>query len=321
MTSIHLAARHWDHILPLALGDLPNATGVSLERREITPDLWSERDLDGGETSFSRYIRARAAGDYSVTALPVFIMRGFRHRCIITLKDSPLENASDLAGMRIGLTGWADTGNTWTRAILRAEGVGVLATQWRVGRLTASHPVQDRIGSIMVPPTVRPCDDDEPMVDMLLRGALDAVMTPFMPPGFSAIDSPFRTLYRNSREIEAQYYANTGYVPGIHLLAVQSRVLDAQPATAQRLLDLFEESRILSDQRRAKLLDITPWQNEAYNETQRVFGSDWMASGWEANATMISDLQDEMVAQGLIDAIVPPEDLFPYQVEPHSVLA
>jgi 4,5-dihydroxyphthalate decarboxylase len=321
MAGIHLAARNWDHILPIALGDLPGTQPATLERREITPDLWTEPGLDGGETSFSRYIRARAAGDYSVTALPVFIMRGFRHRCIITRQDSPLETASDLRNLRIGLTGWADTGNTWTRAILRADGVGIHDAEWRVGRLTGAHPVQDRIGPIDVPSNVKPCANEEPMVDMLQRGALDAVMTPFMPPGFSAAGSPLRTLYRNNRETEAQYYERTGYVPGIHLLAVQSRVLEEQPEAAQLLVDLFEDSRVLSDQRRAKLLDITPWQNEAYTETQRTFGSDWMASGWTRNFAMISDLQTEMVAQGLIQEPVPSDILFPHQLEPASVLA
>jgi 4,5-dihydroxyphthalate decarboxylase len=247
VTQIQLAARNWDHVLPIALGDLPRFRDYRLERREITPDLWSEPELNGGETSLSRYIRARAARDFSVTALPVFIMRGFRHRCIITRKDSPLETAADLRGKRIGVTGWADTGNTWTRAVLRRENVEVADAEWRVGRLTASHPVQDRIGNIAVPENVRTCDNEEPMVEMLLRGVLDAVMTPFMPPGFNDSNSPFRTLFRNTRESEAQYYAETGYIPGIHVLAVQSHLLVDRPARAQELVDLFEDSRLLSD--------------------------------------------------------------------------
>lgn len=320
MTQIQLAARNWDHVLPIALGDLPRYTDYRLERREITPDLWSEPELNGGETSFSRYIRARAAGDFSVTALPVFIMRGFRHRCIITRKDSPLETAADLRGKRIGVTGWADTGNTWTRAVLRRENVEVADAEWRVGRLTASHPVQDRIGNIAVPDNVRTCENEEPMVDMLLRGALDAVMTPFMPPGFNDADSPLRTLFRNSRESEAHYYAEIGYIPGIHVLAVQSHLLADRPARAQELVDLFEDSRVLSDQRRSKLQDVTPWQNEALAESIQTFGTDWMASGWDRNKTMINDLQTEMIAQGLLAGRVLSDDLFPFRPEPSAIL-
>lgn len=320
MEKIRLGARNWDHVLPIALGDLPHFDRFDLERRDITPDLWTERDLDGGETSFSRYIRARASGDFSVTALPFFIMRGFRHRCIITRADSHLESASELKGKRVGVTGWADTGNTWTRAILRREGVEVSDVEWFVGRLTTGHPVQDRIGPITVPDNIRTCPGEEPMVDMLVRGALDAVMTPFMPPGFHDVDSPLRTLYRNSRQAEANYYAEVGYIPGIHLLAVQSRILEQRPSSAQDLLDLFEESRVLSDQRRMKLQDVTPWQNEALAESVQHFGTDWMASGWLRNEAMVSDLQTEMIQQGLLQSPVVLEDLFPYRPEPAGVL-
>lgn len=307
-------------MIPLALGDVPQGR-YAFERREITPDLWSEPGLDGGETSFSRYIRARAAGDYSVTALPVFIMRGFRHRCIITRADSPLETAGDLRGARIGLTGWVDTGNTWTRAVLRQAGVGIEDAEWRVGRLTAGHPVQDRIGAIAVPDNVQPCENEEPMVEMLLRGSLNAIMTPFMPAGFYEPGSPFRTLFRDSRAAEADYYRSTGYVPGIHLLAVQTRVLEENPTAGQELMDLFESSRILSDKRRGKLLDITPWQNEALAETTRVFGANWMAAGWKHNEPMINDLQTEMVAQGLLAKHLADEVLFPLRPEPSEVLS
>ena len=320
MERIQLATRNWDHVIPLALGDVPQER-YAFERREITPDLWSEPGLDGGETSFSRYIRARAAGDYSVTALPVFIMRGFRHRCIITRTESPFETAADLRGARIGLTGWVDTGNTWTRAVLRQAGVGIADAEWRVGRLTGAHPIQDRIGAIAVPENVRPCENEEPMVDMLLRGALDAVMTPFMPPGFYEPGSPLRTLYRDSRAAEADYFRSTGFVPGIHLLAVQTRVLEENPAAAQELVDLFESSRILSDSRRGKLQDITPWQNEAIAETTRVFGANWMATGWKHNQLMISGLQTEMIDQGLLAGHLSDDALFPFKPEPSEALS
>lgn len=311
MSNIRIATRHWDHVMPIATKEVPGFENYDLETRAITPDVWTERDLDGGETSFSRYVRARAAGDDSVTALPVFIMRGFRHRCIITAKNSPLETAADLQGKRIGVTGWADSGNTWTRAILRQAGVTIADAEWRVGALTKDHPISDRIGSIDVPDNIAPTENDEPMVDMLQRGALDAVMTPFMPTGFYETDAPFRTLYRSPQQAEADYYAITGFIPGIHVLAVQTPLLEASPGQSGKLTELFETAKEISAARRGKLLDITPWQNEAIASATRIFGSDWMPYGLAANRAMIAAFQTELVSQGLLNEEVDVDLLFP----------
>lgn len=316
LSRIKLSTRHWDHVLPLALGDMESAASYDFERRDITPDLWQERGLDAGETSFSKYVRARAEGDTSLTALPVFLMTGFRHRCIIVRKESALESAADLAGKRIGLTGWADSGNTWTRAILRDSGVEIADAEWRVGALTADHPVTDRIGNVAVPANVSPTENDEPMMDMLNRGALDAVMTPFMPPGFYEAGSAFRTLYRDCRSAEAEYFGRLGYVPGIHVLAVQTAKLEKNPGLAQQLVDDFQAAKALSSTRRNKLQDVTPWQNEAIAETIQTFGTDWMPYGWTVNLPMINGFIDELRAQNLLTEQVTAADLFPFPSDP-----
>ncbi len=215
----------------MALGEIGHAY-LNVRLLDATPNLWSRADLDGGETSFSQYVRARARGDDRVIALPLFLMRGFRHRCIVVRRDSPALEAADLDGARIGLTGWADSGNTWTRAILREAGVGVAAATWRVGPLTADHPVFDRIGGVPVGDNVKHTPNDAPLVDLLAAGDLDAVMTPFMPPGFYDPNSPLRPLYPDTRSAEIDYFRRHGFVPGMHVLAL--RVGGAAPRTGDR---------------------------------------------------------------------------------------
>jgi 4,5-dihydroxyphthalate decarboxylase len=317
--NLHLGVRHWDHVVPIALGDVSTGVGgpaVTLARLDATPDLWDSPDYDGGETSFSRYVRARAAGDDRVVALPVFLMRGFRQRCIVVAADSPAERPEDLEGARIGLTGWPDSGNTWTRAILRQAGVGIDDADWQVGPLTAAHPVIDRIGDVQVGANVRHTDGGAALVDLLLTGELDAVLTPFMPPGFYADDSPLRTLFRDSRAAEREFFECHGYVPGIHVLGVRAQALAGRPETAQELVDHFEDAKRLSRTRRDKLMDITPWHNEEVAVTTRVFGNDWMPYGLDRNRVMIRAFVDELVEQRLLERRVPIEDLFPFDVEP-----
>ncbi len=313
MSALTVGVRHWDHVIPLALGDVTLGRELAIDRRESTPNLWTDDGLQVSETSFSSYVRARARGDDRVTALPVFVMRGFRHRCIIVAKTSAATTAADLAGARIGLTGWPDSGNTWTRAILRADGVDIADAEWIVGRLTDGHPIEDRLGGVAVPENVTAIDH-ESMVSMLERGVLDAVMTPFMPPGFFAPDSPFRSLYPDTRDVERRYFEAVGFIPGIHVLGVRSEVLDAE--LAQELVDGFAASQSLAHARRARLLDVTPWQNEAFAVSAAVFGDDFNPIGWSANAPMVSAFQDELVAQGLMAARLPLDELFPHPLEP-----
>jgi 4,5-dihydroxyphthalate decarboxylase len=312
-----LGVRYWEHVIPLALGEIGQGL-VDVRLLETTPDLWSQSDLDGAETSFSRYVRARAEGDDRVTALPLFLMRGFRHRCILVRRDSTALNAADLKGARVGLTGWADSGNTWTRAVLREAGIGVADASWQVGPLTADHPVLDRIGGVPVSDNVQYTPGNRPLIDLLAAGRLDAVMTPFMPPRFYEPDSPIRPLYPDTRTAEVDYFQRHGFVPGIHVLALHSDVLRHDPEIAQRILDLFETAKRISRMRRDKLMDITPWHNEDIAFATRVVGDDWLPFGFSGDRQMVCAFQEELVAQRLLKSPVPERDLFPFALEPSS---
>lgn len=316
MSPLRIATRGWAHLLPLALGSVPEAEGlVDLELRDSTPNLWAEPDLDGGESSFSSYVRGRSNGDTSVTALPFFVMRGFRHRCFIVAKQSRLHTPSQLRGAIVGLTGWPDSGNTWTRAILRDHGVELDEVTWRVGRLTASHPEQDRIGGSDLPPNADVAPRDQPLLDGLLDGSLDAVITPFMPESFLDPDSPFRVLFEDTQAAEAAYFSERGYIPGLHVLAVRTNLLTQRPALAAELMAAFTESQRRSHRERSKLQDVTPWTNEALRMSVATIGHDFNPVGLEPNRQMIDDFQRELCEQHLLRSPVPLHDLFPYSTE------
>src|SRR5260221_527998 len=125
----------------------PDRVAIQLDRVGALPDdLAGDPRYDAGEMSMSRYSLARARGEHSIVGVPHFLMRAFRHRCIITAKQSGITRIDQLAGKRIGLAGWQDSGNTWTRALLRRVGIGIEDAEWLVSRLTAAHPITDRLG-------------------------------------------------------------------------------------------------------------------------------------------------------------------------------
>jgi 4,5-dihydroxyphthalate decarboxylase len=313
---LQVGTRHWDHVTALSLGDVESPLGYQHHRLDSTPDLWTDPDLDVAEISFSRYVRARAQGDDRVTAVPVFLMRGFRHRCLLVPTESPLTDPAQLAGTRIGLTGWPDSGNTWTRALLVDAGVAVTDVHWWVGPLTASAPAFDRLGddhdSRVRVDALAPGDS---LVAAMSRGDLDVVMTPFMPPGFYS-GSGLRTLYPDSQAAEQAYVLERGYVPGIHVVGVKSNRLHDRRDLAQQLIDLFEEAKQVSMRRRAKLLDVLPWHDREYARTVTVFGADWLPYGWSTDAPMVAEFQRQLVVQGLLAAPVADDGLFPHQLDP-----
>lgn len=314
-SGLRIGTRHWDHVAALGTDDIGPYLDVDHQSLDTTPDLWQEPDLDVAETSFSRYVRARAAGDDRVTALPIFVMRGFRHRCILVCACSHRQDPAGLRGGRVGISGWPDSGNTWTRALLIDAGVALDEVQWQVGPLTTAHPTIDRMGGLNPGPHVSVLPAGDNLDAALHRGDLDAVMTPFMPPGFYT-GSSLRTLYPDTQAVEQAYFSRNGFIPGMHLIGVRSELLDRAPDLAQELLDLFEAAKEISAARRNKLVDILPWHDRELARTIAVFGEDWMPYGWATDEAMVATFQEQLLAQHLLRGPVPVEDLFPFRLNP-----
>ncbi|MFE5159358.1 hypothetical protein ACFRNT_12655 [Streptomyces sp. NPDC056697] len=309
---IRLGLRDWDHLVPLASGlvEVPDFT-VRIDSWDVTPDVLAEPGLDGGETSFSRYVQARAAGDDRLVGLPAFVMRGFRHRCVLVREGSPLRSLEELAGARVGLTGWPDSGNTWTRALLRGAGVDLTGVQWRIGPLSAGETGKDRVGSRPLPANVSVMAEGESLVEELAAGRLDAVLSPFMPNELFTRTSRFRHLFDDHRSAERAYWQATGFVPGIHLVTLKREVVEAHPELPAALLAGLEESKRRWLGRRRLLADTTPWLLHELTESARLFGDDWMPYGTKSNAEMTRAFCAELHAQGVWPEPIDPGVVFP----------
>lgn len=310
---VHLAVRDWDYLTPLLLGEITDPEiNLTLTRvNTLVNDFHEHPEFDGGEMSLSRYSQRCAEGEAPVIGIPHFLMRGFRHRCILTRKDSPLKSVEQLAGKRVGLTGWQDSGNTWTRAIFRQQGIAQTDVHWFVGRLTEQHPIVDRLCGFGKPGQIDACPDEKPMLDMLEAGELDAVCTPFMPPNYFSSDSPFRQLIEDYPEQESAYYHQHGYVPGIHILVLKPALLEAHPGIDKKLSELFVKANALWIAKRTKYADTTPWLLDELARTARLLPEDWNAQGMQANQRMLEDWCEELYAQEITSVRLTPQQIFP----------
>jgi len=310
---LRIALRDWDYITPLLLGDV-RSDRLSLEIDRVNTligDVSASRDFDAAEQSFSRYAQIMHDDRDDIVGIPVFIMRGFRHRCVITTRNSPLKSLADLKGKAIGVTGWRDSGNTWTRAALRREGVETEDARWFAGRLTAEHPITNRLDGFGRPGLIEACPGERPMTELLSEGFLDAVFTPFMPTGFIEGTSHFRQVVDDFVAAETRYFHDVGYVPGMHLLGVKAAIIDANPWLPEEITRMIDESCRMWTTKRRKYADTTPFMLDELRRSAMALPENWQDNGFAANRTMIADFARELHEQKILPRLLSPEDLFP----------
>lgn len=306
---ITLATRAWSHLMPIARGSVkPGGFDLRLDLRDQTPDLLDETYPDAAETSFSRYVQARAEGDDRLVGLPAFVMRAFRHRCFLVRRDSDLEQLEDLRGRSVGATGWSDSGNTWTRSVLQRAGVGLDEAKWTLAPLSGGSLSSSRIDAL--PPNVVTGAAGESLLSALVRGDLDAIMAPFVPAGVQAADSPIRHLLSDYRSAEASYFREVGFVPGIHLVTLRREVVERYPWLPAQLLDSLEQSKLAWQAERRHYADTTPWMLQDLQRTDEMFSRDWMPYGVAANTEMVGAFCAELTAQNLSARPVDPDVVF-----------
>jgi 4,5-dihydroxyphthalate decarboxylase len=308
--TIRMVSYNWDYLQPLACGDVqPEGIDLIMERGESLGRIASEPGIDATETSLSHYLIRLSHGERDLVGVPIFMMRSFRHRCFLVRRDSPLHDFSDLVGKRIGTDGWANTGNTWSRAAMRERGGDSASIEWVVGPPEETTPAM-RSRNVTYPPYVSDAPEGKTLVGMLLAGELDALMIPFMPRGFFTKESPIVHLFRDFRAVEKEYFQRVGYCPAIHVAALRRSVFESDPTIATRLFAAFEESKRRWREDRRRLADTTPWVLMELEETAMLLGEDWQPYGVEPNRTMLATFCEEQLAQGLVTQPLSPDTAF-----------
>jgi 4,5-dihydroxyphthalate decarboxylase len=305
-----LAARDYDYLSPLAMGDV-EIEGVDLtliRAFDALPRVVKEPEIDGGETSFSRYVQGMVRGDRSFIGLPVFLMRAFRHRCFFVRRDSDLADVTDLAGKRVGTNEWPASGNTWTRAVLRERGVPIERVRWLVGQVS---PGYKPVPPDALPAGVQPAPAGSTLVDLLLEGQIDALMCPWPPEGFYDQGSRIRRLYEDYRTAEREYYRRTRVHPAHHVTVLKRELVERNPWVVRAVFNGLDQSRRRSEQNRWELSETTPWLLAELEETAALMGKEFQPDGLsDENRHMIAAFCEEQYAQRLIPEPIDPKSVF-----------
>jgi 4,5-dihydroxyphthalate decarboxylase len=319
---VTIAINDYDHVRDILSGEVP-LPGIALTPlrlsgvEEIFFRFSRFREWDVSEMSLAKFVTLRAREE-PIVAIPVFPSRMFRHSAIFVRADSPLTDLRELDGARIGVPEWTMTATVYTRGLLVHQyGVALSRVRWFKGGVNEPGRVE---GIALRPPADVEVTrvTERSLTEMLLAGDIDAVMAAHPPSAFEDGSGRIRRLLTDARSAEADYYAETGVFPIMHVVALRQEFHEANPWVAMNLVTAFEEAKRRS---LARLVEVTtariplPWAGELAMEAQQRFGADFWPYGIEPNRPTLETFLLLCHEQGLTERRLDPEELFVPQVQ------
>jgi len=260
-------------------------------------------EYDVAEMSLSWYAMARSRNE-PVYALPIFPLRMFFQPYIYCGADSGIKEPRDLIGKRAGMDLYRLTVGLWARGILQ-ERHGVMPSQieW-----FTSEPEG---AGFKAPPDVRVTITDHDVEDMLLRGNLDALISPNVPKSFRAGDPRIRRLFQPCRPAVEQYFADTGMFPITHTVVVREELLRREPWIVGSLVDAFDaaDAHCRREYDYPKRLSFPTAQLMLEEEEQR-FGKNPWQHGLAPNAHTLEKFMEYAAIQGYTPRVLSLEEAF-----------
>ena len=316
-----LAISRYDHVEDLTSGRIVpegiRLTCLNLEIEEIFFRFLKYREWDVSEVSFAKYASLISQGDRSLTAIPVFPSRIFRHSSIYVRRDGVVRTPQDLAGKRIGLPEWAQTAAIYSRGFLIHQfGLKLQDIEWVQAGVNQPGR-RDKVPQQLPAGTRYRTEPEKTLDGMLLSGEVDAILSAHPPHSFETGDPRVCRMFENFVEIETQYYRDTGIFPIMHVVALRRPVIEAAPWVAMNLFTAFAAAKRNSV---ARALESTaprfpiPWVFETTRRAQELFGADHWPYGVAANRTTLEAFLDYAHEQGVCRRRLTLDELFPASV-------
>ncbi len=323
MQQVHLtlAISDYDHVRDLTCGAVA-AEGLELTRlnlpvEEIFYRFVRFREWDASEMSMGKYVALRSQNDQSLTAIPVFPSRVFRHSSIYIRRDGNVSRPEDLKGKRVGVPEWSQTATIYVRAFLMHEyGIRLQDVDWY--QAGVNQPGRDEKVALKLPEGVRLTPVMETTLDAMLgNGTLDAVISAHPPESFTQKHRDIVRLFPKPLPVEEAYWRKTGIFPIMHTVVIRQEVLSRHPWIAMNLFKAFEEAKRRSLARAVELTASRfpiPWGVEYASRSGELFGEDFWPYGIEPNRTTLEAFLRFACEQGVCQRPLTCEELFAEEV-------
>ncbi|MGH2465627.1 MAG: 4,5-dihydroxyphthalate decarboxylase [Candidatus Limnocylindrales bacterium] len=312
-----VALQEYDHVRDLSSGAIRtpglNLNFVTMPVPEMFGRFVAHREWEVSELGLGKYTALKAQGDDSLTAIPVFPARAFRHSAFYVPASSPLRRIEELAGLRVGIPEWAQTAVTYARGVMMDyAGVALSSIHWIQAGVNEPGR-REKVGLHLPEGVVLEPRLDTSLDELLRTGGVDAVISAQPPAAFVVGDGSVRRLFDDPLPLEEAYFRETGIYPIMHVVAIRADVLDRHPWVAGNLLSAFEEAKRRSLARVADSMIPRfplPWANLRAEQARALFAGDYWPYGLEANRTTLSAFLRYAFHQGVAGRLITPEDLF-----------
>ncbi|MEE8517080.1 MAG: 4,5-dihydroxyphthalate decarboxylase, partial [Alphaproteobacteria bacterium] len=319
---INIATSDYDHFRDIAMGRV-EVEGIDLNYLNLTIEeifyrFTLNREWEVSEMSMAKFV-AQVAGDRpDILAIPVFPSRVFRLSNIYLPRGSDIKSPEQLAGKKMGTPEWAQTASVYTRGWL-VDDVGIKLQDIDWYQAGVNQPGRTEKVKLNLPQGVKLTSMPETCLEeLLLTGGVDAIMSAHPPDAYAAGNPDIVRLYPDYQKAEEEYYKRTKIFPIMHIIAIQTRVLDENPWVARNLLTAFQQARARSlyriDEMTASRF-LVPWLGSTLADRQELLGDDYFPYGIENNRTTLEAFLRWTYEQGITMKHLKVEELFPKTVQ------
>lgn len=322
-TKLDIAFWNYDRINALRDGDvIIEGVDARFHSGKIVVDIFEHmvkhRAYDISELGFTYFLRTMDMDDPPFLALPVFLVRAFRHSAIYINRTKGIERPQDLNGKRIGeLALYGHDAGVMPKGMLSDEfGFRPESCRWVVGGIDFPlKPIDWLPRPVPSGMEVAYASGDADLGEMLEAGEIDALIAADVPRCVLEGRSNVGRLFEDYETAERDYYRRTGIFPIMHLVAIRKEIAgDASLVGA--IYDGFCRSK---DAAAAQLIRgmtfnnmtmMVPWFSDLLARNRRDLGRDWWPYGVGANRRAIDAYLRYHYEQGLSRRLMTSTDIF-----------
>lgn len=276
-------------------------------------------DREVSEVGLHPYMLAYANDGFrKYSLIPVFPIRVFRHKSIFIRLDGDVKKPEDLRGRKVATPGFSSTSLTWIRGIIQHEyGVRPDEIEWVISAKDSSAGVA---GKLSRQEDIRPEGlsisigaEGKDESDLLLDGDVDAIFHAAEPKAFVEGDGKVVRLFADYRQVERNYYAQTGIFPIMHAVAIRNDVAEQHPWLPRAIFDAYVEAKRQMYTQMDKMgwaTNSLPWFAKELEETKSLMGENFWPYGIEPNKKTLEALVQYSYEQGLAKRKLKMEELF-----------